>query len=337
VSPWKRRLAIAGILSVVLGTAAFVLLRLRGLAPGYVELRTLTDDASGLMDGTQVRLNGIPIGYLDGQKLTNSLDPARKVELDLRVRSSELALIPDDSTAGLASDNLLGEQYIAIRRGKSAQHIVAGGELRAAEPQDISKMMARLGQEMDRVQAIAIRADKLIEGALKGNGSLAKMVNDPNLKKEASLPELSAVMDDIRHGHGTLTKLFYEDPLSAQMQSPKQRWDDLMATVNHRSDEMKQLSTELDSVKRDFKGLQAELTSGKGSAAHLHDLQQRIDGLMVKWNAMMDRMTAGPGTLGQLLINPQLSEALSAAQRDFQELSNGLSTNPRKYVTLKIF
>ena len=64
MQPWKRRLAILGVVLAILGGAAVALLRVRGISPGYVELHTFSDDASGLMDGTQVRLNGIPVGYL---------------------------------------------------------------------------------------------------------------------------------------------------------------------------------------------------------------------------------------------------------------------------------
>ena len=68
----KRKMSIAVLGGcVLLAAAGYSLFRVKDLAPGYVELRTFLDDASGLVDGTQVRLNGIPIGYLDGQKLTN--------------------------------------------------------------------------------------------------------------------------------------------------------------------------------------------------------------------------------------------------------------------------
>ena len=62
----KRKIAI--IVGVgFLAAFVFLLFRARDLSPGYVTLRTYLDDAAGLMDGTQVRLNGIPIGYLDAQ------------------------------------------------------------------------------------------------------------------------------------------------------------------------------------------------------------------------------------------------------------------------------
>ena len=53
-----------------------------GLFQHNVLLRTYMDDASGLSDGTAVRLNGITIGYLDGLELTGSHDPKRAVGFD---------------------------------------------------------------------------------------------------------------------------------------------------------------------------------------------------------------------------------------------------------------
>jgi phospholipid/cholesterol/gamma-HCH transport system substrate-binding protein len=338
VQPWKRRMAIVAVILAILAGAAYVFLRTAGLSPGYVELRTYSDDASGLMDGTQVRLNGIPIGYLEAQNLTKSRDPMRKVEFVLKVKRAYLDKIPADSVAGLASDNLLGDLYFAIHRGQSSQHIAPGAELRATQAQDISKMMARMGQEMDRLQSIAERANKLLSGANAGRGSVGKIVNDPNLKQATGIStQIDALLAEMQHGRGTFAKLFYEDPLSVQMQSPMKRLDDIMATTGHRTDQMKELTGELDRATKDFRVLQTELTAGKGSLGRMNELQQRFDGLTMKWNAMMDRITSGQGTLGQLMVNPQLNEALDAAMRDFQELAKGLKTNPKKFVTLKIF
>lgn len=336
--PWMRRLAMAVVIGAILGGTAFVLFRVRGLSLGYVELRIFTDDASGLVDGTQVRLNGIPIGYLETQKQTRSLDLMRKVELDLRVRNSYLDQIPVDSVAGLASDTLLGDQYIAIHRGQSDRHIEAGAELRTTQAQDIGKMMARFGQQMDRLQSMSDRIDKLIADVNAGHGSMGKIVNDPSLQQAKGMStEIQGMIHEMQHGKGTIAKLFYDDPLSAQMESPKKRLDDIMAEADHRTSQMKELSGELDRAKKEFQTLQAELKAGKGSLGKLDALQQSIDGLTVKWDAMMDRINSGQGTLGQFMVNPQLNEALDATMREAQALAQGLKTNPKKFITIKIF
>ena len=56
---------------------------------------------------------------------------------------------------------------------------------------------------------------------------------------------------------------------SAQLQSPMKRLDDIMATAGHRTDQMKELTADLDRASRDFKTLQADLTAGKGSLAQI--------------------------------------------------------------------
>lgn len=336
--PWVRRLLVVGIFLAVLGGAAFVFLRTTGFTPGYAELRTFSDDASGLMDGTQVRLNGIPIGYLEAQKLTNSRDPMRKVELDLKIKSAYLVRIPSDSVVGLQSDNLLGDLYIAIHRGQSPQPVQPGAELRTTQAQDIGKIMARMSQELDRLQSIAERADKLLSGATAGQGSAGKIVNDKNLKQAAGISaQIDAILAEAQHGHGSIAMLLYQDPLSVQLQSPMKRFNDIMAAANNRTTQAKNFTTELNLLTKDFRTLQSELTSGKGSLGKFNALQQRFDALTVKWDSMMNRMTSGQGTIGQLMVNPELDEALAGATREVQELAKGLKTNPRKLVSIKIF
>ena len=61
-------------------------------------LRTYMDDASGVADGTAVRLNGIPIGYLDKLELTGSRDPKRTVEFDMKVKAE----VSDADSGGFA-------------------------------------------------------------------------------------------------------------------------------------------------------------------------------------------------------------------------------------------
>jgi len=338
VQPWTRRLLVIGVFLAVLGGAALLFLRTTGFTPGYVELRTFTDDASGLMDGTQVRLNGIPIGYLEAQKLTKSRDPKRKVELDLRIKSAYLARIPSDSVVGLQSNNLLGDLYIAIHRGQSPQPIQAGAELGATQPQDIGKIMARMSQELDRLQAIAERADKLLSGAVAGQGSAGKIATDKSLQAAAGISaQIDAILAEAQHGHGSIAKLLYEDPISVQLQSPKKRFDDIMSAAGNRTTQAKDLTTELNRLTQDFRALQSEFSSGKGSFGKASALQERFDALSVKWDAMMVRITSGQGTLGQLMVNPQLNEALAGATRELQELAKGLKTNPKNFVKLKIF
>jgi len=335
----KRKVAIAVLGGCLLvAVPGFLLFRAKDLSPGYVPLHTFLDDAAGVVDGTQVRLNGIPVGYLDAQKHTNSLDPRRKIEFDLKVRERYLWEIPVDSVVGLASDNLLGDQYIGIRRGRSAEHVLAGAELGTTQTQDITRMMAQMSRELDRLQAVVTRADKVMSSVGTGRGAIGKIVQDPQLKAGARVSdELDRLMADIQHGHGTVTKLFYDDPLDTQLQAPLKRLDAIMASAEGTSAWLKEFKDGLERATAEFHTLQTEIDAGKGSFAKLGQLQARFDELTVKIDGMMDKINSGQGTVGQLMVNPQLNEALAGTTREFQELAKGLRANPWKFVALRLF
>src|ERR1035438_10295834 len=76
-----------------------------GLFKHDVLLRTYMDDASGLSDGTAVRLNGIAIGYLDRLELTGSRDPKRAVGFHMLVEPAYLDQILVDSVVGIGAAN----------------------------------------------------------------------------------------------------------------------------------------------------------------------------------------------------------------------------------------
>ena len=334
----KRKLAAVVAAILVLTGIALVLLKPQALSPGYVSLHTFIDDAAGLMDGTPVRLDGIRIGYLEGQNLTNSRDLRRKVELTIKVRSTFLAKIPADSVAGLAADNLLGDQYIAIHRGRAGQPIAAGGELAAMQAENISRMMASMSREFDELQALAVRADALLTSVNAGSGALGKLKQDPTLKQSAgAAAELNLLMNDMQHGHGTLTKLFFDDPLAGQLDVPLKRLDEIMADANATADKLKNFTDGMDRVTAELHTLQDTVKAGKGTLGGIDELTQRFDELSARLTAMQDKVNSGQGTLGQFLVNPQLNEAIAGSAHEFQEFAKGLRANPRKFIALRLF
>ena len=67
-----------------------------------------------------------------------------------------------------------------------------------------------------------------------------------------------------------------------------------------------------------------ELKAGKGSFAKIDQLQAQFDELTRKIDGLMDKINSGQGTIGQLMVNPQLNAALDGATREFQALVKGL-------------
>src|SRR5690242_1510190 len=113
---------------IILAVLIFLLTGSKGLFKKKALLRTYMDDASGIAEGTPVRLNGIIVGSLEKVRLTNSTNPQRAVEFDMRMLESFLKEIPVDSVAGVGAANFIGDKFINITKGADMAHTVKDGD-----------------------------------------------------------------------------------------------------------------------------------------------------------------------------------------------------------------
>jgi phospholipid/cholesterol/gamma-HCH transport system substrate-binding protein len=326
----------------------FLLTSKKGLFVPYATLKTYVSDASGLPDGTPVRLNGITVGFLDKLRLTGLPDPRRAVELELQVQEKYLDQIPVDSLTQIASANLLGDQFIDIKKGKLPQHVRSGDELASAvSPQDIPELMAGMSNLMTSFQMIVGRMNNLIAGVEQGKGTLGKFFNDPALFNQSVdvVAEAQQLLTDVRKGGGTLSKLIYDPGLYNDLQSPIKRVDALLADLQagkgtagkFMSDPA--LYDQATSIADQIKQILADLQAGKGTAGELlknDQLSKRLDGLITKLDTTVDKLNAGQGTAGQFLDNPQLYQAMTGATREFQDLAKDIRKNPKEFLSIRL-
>ena len=321
-----------------------------GIFKHDVLLRTYMDDASGLSDGTAVRLNGITIGYLDSLELTGSRDPKRAVGFNMRVEPAFLDQIPVDSVVGIGAANLLGDKFLNITKGSSAVHVKDGGELQPLESQDIPELLKQMATLLGTFQKSVNRVDSLLAGVEAGKGNLGKLLKDEELYNtiNAITDEGKKLLVDIRTGHGTLSKLIYDDSLYQEVRAPLQKVDAILANVQAGQgtvgkalkdpalfDEAKQTIAELNK-------LVADVNAGKGSVGKAMKDEQLYSQAVVlvnRLNATIEKIQSGQGTVGQLLANPQLYDSLNSATTEAQSLLKDIRANPKKFLslTLKIF
>ena len=156
--------------------------------------------------------DGIPIGYLDRVELSNSSDPKRAVVGYLKVRSTYLKDIPSDSVVASVATNVLGGKILNIVRGTSSQPVKDGGELASSNTQDINQIMAQMGVVFQSFQGIVTRVDNMLAGVEQGKGNLGLLIKDDELYRRlnAIAADGQQVLNDVRKGNGTISKLIYE-------------------------------------------------------------------------------------------------------------------------------
>jgi phospholipid/cholesterol/gamma-HCH transport system substrate-binding protein len=310
-------------------------------------LKTYMDDASGLVPGTVVRLNGITIGEVDGVILTNSGDPKRAVEFLMKVRSEYLPQIPVDSVVGIAAVNLLGDKFLDITKGHSSQNAKDGAELAALQTQDIPQLMNQMALVLQSFQSITGRLDNMLALIEHGKGNLGMLLNDDQLMKSLNGIALEGqqLMTDIRTNDGTIHRLLYDPALYNELRSPLQRIDAMLADLQAGKGTAglmlkdPSLFDEAHKTLVDIHQLVNQINSGQGNVGKLvkdDHLYSQLDALVGKFNVTMDKINAGQGSLGQFLTNPRLYESLAGATQEFQALAKDMRANPKKFLTIRL-
>src|ERR1035438_4996438 len=144
---------------LILFVLVFLLTSSHGFFQKTAMLHTFMEDASGMAEGTPVRLNGYTIGSLDAIALTKSTDPKKAVEFQMKVQDKFLQQIPVDSVAGISAANLLGDKFINITKGRSPQTVKDDAEIKSLTAQDIPELMAQASSLLQTFQSIVNRLD----------------------------------------------------------------------------------------------------------------------------------------------------------------------------------
>lgn len=136
----------AVVLAVVYGSTG------RSSQPGY-DLIAAFNKAEGISVGSDVRLAGVSIGKVVRQ----SLDDRFRAILTLRVAPG--LQVPDDSSAAIHTDGLLGAKYITLQAGGDDTNLKPGEEIRYTQDsvnlQDLLQLIIAQGEARRAAQGKA--------------------------------------------------------------------------------------------------------------------------------------------------------------------------------------
>lgn len=114
-----------------------------GEKSGSIHVTALFPNASGVNVGTDVRVAGLKIGSVTGQKLDpESYQVAITLAIDPKVK------IPADSSAAITSEGLLGSTFIALLPGGETVPLKDGDTI--SDTQGAMDLMGMVGQFINR-------------------------------------------------------------------------------------------------------------------------------------------------------------------------------------------
>ena len=282
----KRELRIgifAGAALLVLAVFIFIVgdLSLMFRKTGYA-VTVDFDSAAGLENRAVAKMSGVKIGYIGDIKLLK-----RKARVTLLIFAG--VEIPKDSKAAAAALGLLGEKFLDIIPGDSAEMCRPGDALAPAETFAFDQIGGLL-------QSVA--------GQIKDAGQAVKDTLGPETRAnlEKTIGNLAALSGDLKdlvaRNRGEVTSAVGEAGKAFKNLSAKV--DDSSAALNDTLRLLKDIAAEnRESVKLDLQGIQA--------------LIRKIEDSLKLLNEALEKATKGDGTIAKLVRDPGLYDKASQA------------------------
>lgn len=329
-----------GIMAVVAVVIAGTLMLALGSQGGFwwqrYALKVTFPNASGVLEGSPVRVAGVPVGAVTGVRFVGS-----EVEVDLEIRTDMQERVRTTSLATIGAVSLLGEGAIDITASMTGEPIPENGFIpsgeTAAQLADIttqaSKGITELTTLLQDVRAGKSTVGKLItdeqlyadlrqftaaardvtNGLTRGKGTLGQLLNNPESARqlESSLKNLTAITDKINAGQGSIGQLM-NDP---------------------------SLATNLSALTANFESLTDKLNRGEGSMGKLINdeaLYQRLNAVTTNLEQLTSKLNQGQGTAGQLMNDRQLYDNLNKTVTEIQALLADIRKDPKKFLNLRM-
>ncbi len=206
----------------ILGVGVFLIGSRKMLFQSTYSLNAEFRNVAGLTDGAEVRIGGFHQGSVT--HITLPKRPDENVRVTMSLQKSSREVVRKDSVASIATEGLVGDEYVEITFGSEGAPGVKGGDtIQGLPPLQMSDLLKKADGLLDNastaVQGIGESADNLKSISAKintGQGTVGALINDKTIYKEATAgaTELQEDMEALKHNfflRGFFKKRGYED------------------------------------------------------------------------------------------------------------------------------
>ncbi len=326
----QMRVAVLAVAAVAILSVLVYLLSGGTLFRPKTTLRIYVPDASGLAPGAPVRLNGILVGKIRSVRLSGSADPRRVVEVRMAIEENYVRQIPRDSVSMTAADNLLGDLFIDITKGKSPQSAPPGGEIPFQPAPDLMKQID-IEQFEDRMRAI----DQFLADLQAGKSAFGQFLISDDLYRQ-TVERVAGLQNDLHaalSATGSVGQLVYQDTAHRDLSTQLRQLDERLAEVQD-SAFMKD-PAQYEEWRARIGDLRQGLNRLKETPWLKDDVMHRqwSKGLAALIESV-DAFNMGQGA-GRMLTDPQPYESLNGSLRELEQSVREFRADPRKFLRIR--
>ncbi|RPJ87174.1 MAG: hypothetical protein EHM18_02460 [Acidobacteria bacterium] len=292
----------------------------------------------------------------------------QNIEVYLQILTEYRNWIRADSNISLGSVGLLGDKYIEISLGRTAQPPLVLKEktdgwigtdtrevvvITGTRQAGFQELMTGANDILANFKTLSDRLQQIMGQFEEGQGSVGRFFNDPSFYNNLNaavvgarqaVEEASTMMENITEGPGTVPRLIQERELYDKITSATDRLEKIIARVESGDGTIGQLLTDkglytkTSSVMENVQGITGRIESGQGTLGKLSTDEKLYEDLRVsvsKMNAFMADVDQGKGTLGKLAKDPELYQNVNQLSSEMVKLLYDFRQNPKKFLTIK--
>ena len=220
----------------IVGLALSILLfaRVGALHGDTTDIYVVTDDAPGVLAGTEVWLSGQKVGLVkDIHFRSVNTDTLERLAIHLQILSQHMHFIRRDAWADIRpGGNLIGSPVVWISSGTSRVPALGSGdtlvEISTGKMQPVSDRVARLG---NRMTMLADSGGKVLRLLQSQAGTAGRLVGSGWPKVTAQTDQLARIARNASRGDGTLGLMLHGE-LGAHLTSIRARKDSIVLALN---------------------------------------------------------------------------------------------------------
>ena len=347
-----------------------------------IKLKARFPSADGLREGAEVQLAGLKIGKVEEVRLLPPDSPEEaKVEATFSVKSAVdgrpiTERIRTDSTAKLYSTTVLGnDKIILISAGSEKGSPVTENYVLESSTQSSITQLTESGEKLvTQLNKLAVPVTEIAERVNQGEGTLGKIVNDPELYRnlnetlretEETIGEFQVVAAKIRRGEGSAGKFLNDERLynnldrtTANLEAiaadlragrgtagkflrDERLYNEMQATVA----DARTSIARLNQLTAKFEPIIDDLSAGRGTAGKFlkdeqlyneaRDTLARFNSTALRVENIVSAAERGEGTLGKLIRDDSLYNNVNQLTTEANKIVYDFRQNPKKYLTIK--
>lgn len=310
----EYKVGLVGVLTIALLYLGIAYLKGQDIFNVETNYYTVFNNVEGLYKSNYVYLNGMKVGYI--KDIQNMDAHGDKFLVKVSIKSD--IVLSEDSRIAIFSSDLLGSKALKIIPGRSSVLYQKQDTIPTiAESGFMDQMSQNLAPAVLRLNSVMANLDTLL-------------VNVNNVMDSKTQANIRQSMENIKLATANINRISLE--VDGLMDSEKKKIQKIISNTESITSNFKDNNEKLTSAINNFNAISDTIAKAK-----LGNTIRETNMSLTSLSNILQKIERGEGSVGLLLKDDKLYNNIESSTKKLDDLILDIKTNPKKYVTIRVF